>query len=100
MLERFDTMVLVWRPARMLADDADRAKINSVLTGTAGQHYPVGFAVRLVDGEWKIYDLEIEGVSLALNYRAQLSAEITRTSLDAVIARMTARQGKVRLAAP
>lgn len=88
MLERYDTMVLVWNPARTIATDATRATINSVLTG-AGQHYPVGFSLRLVDGEWKIYDLDVEGVSLALNYRAQLGAEIKRTSLDAVIARMT-----------
>lgn len=88
MLERFDSMVLVWNPARMVAAGADRATISSVLTG-AGQRYPVGFSVRLVNGDWKIYDLEVEGVSLALNYRAQLGAEISRTSLDAVIDRMT-----------
>ncbi len=87
MLERFDTMKLTWNPARAEAA-GDRAKVNSVLVGDGGRNYPVGFAVRLVDGDWKIYDLEIEGVSLALNYRAQLGAEIKRTSLDAVIARM------------
>ena len=87
MLERFDSMVLVWNPARMIATGADRATIKSVLTG-GSERYPVGFSVRLVNGEWKIYDLEVEGVSLALNYRAQLGAEIARTSLDAVIDRM------------
>jgi phospholipid transport system substrate-binding protein len=99
MLQRYDTMVLVWNPARMVAAGADRAKINSVLTGDAGQHYPVGFSVCLVDGDWKIYDLEIEGVSLALNYRAQLGAEIKRTSLDAVIARMSKQDLKLSKAA-
>jgi phospholipid transport system substrate-binding protein len=88
MLERYDSMVLVWNPARMIAAETNRAKINSVLNGN-GQSYPVGFSVHVVDGEWKIYDLEVEGVSLALNYRAQLGAEIKRTSLDAVITRMT-----------
>ena len=89
MLERFDSMTLVWNPSRMIAANMDRAKVSSVLAGN-GQHYPVGFSVCLVDGDWKIYDLEIEGVSLALNYRSQLGAEINRTSLDAVIARMNA----------
>jgi phospholipid transport system substrate-binding protein len=100
MLERYDTMVLVWNPARTVGVDATRATINSVLTGNGGQHYPVGFSVRLVDGDWKIYDLEVEGVSLALNYRAQLGAEIKRTSLDAVIARMTKQDlGQTKAAA-
>jgi phospholipid transport system substrate-binding protein len=92
MLERFDSMTLAWSPARPIAADSSRAKINSVLAGTGGEHFLVGFSVRLVDGAWKIYDLEIEGVSLAVNYRAQLGVEIKRTSLDAVIARLHGKE--------
>lgn len=94
MLERYDSMNLAWNPVRMEAG-ADRAKVDTVLTGN-GQRYPVGFSVRLVDGDWKIYDLEIQGVSLALNYRAQLGTEIKRTSLDAVIARMSKQDSRTR----
>ena len=88
MLDRYDSMILTWNPVRTEAG-ADRVKIDTMLKGDAGEQYPVGFYVRRVDGDWKIYDLEIGGISLALNYRAQLSAEIKRTSLEAAIGRMT-----------
>jgi phospholipid transport system substrate-binding protein len=69
-----------------------------VFSGDGGERYPVGFSLRAVNGDWKIYDLEIDGVSLALNYRTQLNAEIRHTSLDAVIARMTQQEVRTRAA--
>jgi phospholipid transport system substrate-binding protein len=40
----------------------------------------------LANGEWKAYDIMIEGVSLVTNYRTTFSDEIqTKGSLDAVI---------------
>ncbi len=78
---------VAWLPVRMEAG-ADRAKVNSVLMVGDNERYPVGFSVRLVDGDWKIYDLEIDGISMALNYRVQLNEEIKHSSLEAAIARL------------
>lgn len=40
------------------------------------------------DGEWKAYDVIIEGISYITNYRNQVDAEIRKTGLDALIARL------------
>lgn len=38
------------------------------------------------DGEWKVYDVSIEGVSLVTNYRTTYADKIRRDGLDALIA--------------
>jgi phospholipid transport system substrate-binding protein len=90
---------VVWSPVRMPAG-ADHAHINTMLKVGGVERYPVGFSVRLVDGDWKIYDLDIDGISMALNYRAQVNSEIRATSLDAVIARMAQQSFRKRSASP
>ncbi|MSP27808.1 MAG: ABC transporter substrate-binding protein [Methylococcales bacterium] len=50
--------------------------------------HPIGvdYRMALSDGEWKAYDIMIEGVSLVTNYRSTFSNEVeTKGSLSAVI---------------
>ena len=49
---------------------------------------PVGVSYRMLlgNGEWKVYDIMIDGVSLVTNYRSTFNDEIqTKGSLNAVI---------------
>lgn len=50
------------------------------------QPIDVNYRMLLSKGEWKVYDIMIDGVSLVTNYRATFSDEIqTKGSLNAVI---------------
>ena len=40
------------------------------------------------DGQWKAYDVIIEGISYITNYRSQVGAEIQKAGLDALITRL------------
>lgn len=51
----------------------------------------VDYSLRQVESTWKIYDLTIEGISLAVNYRASFSQEIRAHGIDGLIERLTAR---------
>lgn len=54
-----------------------------------GKRLPVDYAFRkTTQGDWKAYDVIIEGISYITNYRNQVAAEIAKTSLDAVITRL------------
>lgn len=60
-----------------------------------GKLLPVDYAFRKTrDGEWKAYDVIIEGISYVTNYRNQVAAEIKQTSLDALITRLETQGGK------
>jgi phospholipid transport system substrate-binding protein len=54
-----------------------------------GKTLPVDYAFRKTkEGSWKAYDVIIEGISYVTNYRNQVGAEIAKSSLDALIARL------------
>jgi phospholipid transport system substrate-binding protein len=87
MLDNYNSAKITWEPTRMDPGGND-ATVNSNLTKDSGQSYAIGFRVHLVDGDWKVYDLVVENVSLVFNFRTQLNAEIRKSGLDDVIARM------------
>jgi len=54
-----------------------------------GKTLGVDYAFRKTkDGDWKAYDVIIEGISYITNYRNQVGAEIQKSSLDALITRL------------
>lgn len=54
-----------------------------------GKVVPVDYAFRKTrDGQWKAYDVIIEGISYVTNYRNQVAAEIAKSSLDALTTRL------------
>lgn len=54
-----------------------------------GKTVAVDYAFRKAsDGDWKAYDVIIEGISYITNYRNQVAAEIKASSLDALILRL------------
>jgi phospholipid transport system substrate-binding protein len=50
--------------------------------------------------QWKIYDIRIEGISLALTYRTSFGEQINREGLDKLIAQLTERNRKGEVELP
>jgi phospholipid transport system substrate-binding protein len=71
-------------------DDAVRTRVVTK-NGTA---IPVSCRARRDAGRWRVYDLDVEGISLVRNYRSQFDSVIRRTSFEQLIARMKAREDK------
>ena len=56
---------------------------------------PVDYAFRKTSaGDWKAYDVIIEGISYVTNYRNQVAAEIAKSSLDALTTRLETQGAK------
>jgi len=49
---------------------------------------PVDYSVRPIDGVWRIYDVNIEGVSLVANYRSQFNDILSKNPPDVLIERV------------
>jgi phospholipid transport system substrate-binding protein len=52
---------------------------------------PVSFAVHRRDGDWKVYDVNVEGISLVTNYRSSFGQQIRRDGLENLITRLEQR---------
>ena len=87
LLQNYDSVKTDWAPLRIGADATDTT-VHATLMRKAGQPVQIGFSVHKVDNDWKIYDVTVEAISLVANFRSQINAEIKRTGLDDVIARM------------
>ncbi|CAN5318650.1 ABC transporter substrate-binding protein [soil metagenome] len=68
--------------------DGDRVTVATEITLEDGTKAPVNYVMHRVNGEWKVFDVYIEGISYVLNYRKQLGAEIRQAGLEQVIERL------------
>ena len=67
---------------------------TEIKVGDGQPALPVNYSFRLVNGEWRMYDLVVEGLSFVKNFRSTVSQEINETSLDAVIERLASTNQK------
>jgi phospholipid transport system substrate-binding protein len=66
-----------------------RTTVRTEVTVNDGTRIPVDYAFRKTSaGEWKAFDVVIEGISYVTNYRNQVVAEIGKSGIDAVITRL------------
>lgn len=66
-----------------------RAEVNMP---NGGPKVPVSFSLFLnAKGEWLMYDVNVDGISLVTNYRSNFATEIKRDGLDALIDRLAER---------
>ncbi|MDV3237894.1 MAG: ABC transporter substrate-binding protein [Gammaproteobacteria bacterium] len=71
-----------------------RVLVQTRFVRVQGEPVRVDYRLHRRDGEWKIYDVVIEGVSLVLNYRSSFGEEISRGGLDRLIQRMADKEAK------
>lgn len=75
--------------------DATKVIVKTEVLQPGLQPVSVDYRMLLSQGEWKAYDIIIEGVSLVTNYRTTFSNEVqTKGSLDAVIDSLVKRNNE------
>lgn len=60
-----------------------------------GNQVPVDYVFRLSDGQWKVFDVVVEGISYVTTYRNQIMPQVQSSGIDAVTARLN--QGELKL---
>ncbi|SFF47294.1 phospholipid transport system substrate-binding protein [Fontimonas thermophila] len=88
LLEYHDSVEAQWKPLRLAPETSDAVVHSALIRKDGKPPVNLSFAVHKVGDEWKIYDIIVENISLVQNFRGQFHAEIKRSGLDAVIARM------------
>jgi len=69
--------------------DQRRTIVRTQVLLASGKNLSVDYAFRkTASGEWKAYDVIIEGISYITNYRNQVDAEIQKEGIDGLIKRL------------
>ena len=72
--------------------EGDQAIVRTKLVNQHGSEMGVNYKMLRRDGErWKVYDVEIEGVSLIANYRTQFNNVLRRSSYPEVVRALKAK---------
>ena len=69
--------------------DQRRTIVRTTVLLASGKNLSVDYAFRkTASGEWKAYDVIIEGISYITNYRNQVDAEVQKEGIDGLIKRL------------
>jgi phospholipid transport system substrate-binding protein len=57
------------------------ASVETKVVGGSGDELPIDYELHDIDGQWKVYDMVIDHISIVNNYRAQFERVITKSSI-------------------
>ncbi len=60
-------------------------EVKTQVMQASGPAIPIDYRLREKDGEWKVYDIKIDGISLVTNYRNSFAADIRKVGMDGLI---------------
>ncbi len=89
-LRQYDSEKLNYLPARAPAG-ADRVTVRTEIIRPDGPKVRVDYLLTNRSGEWKVYDVIIENVSLVVTYRSEYSAIIKRDGMDGLLKQLADR---------
>jgi len=71
--------------------DKDHAEVFTKVVTKKAEEFSVNYILRSVDGEWKVYDVVIENISLVNNYRSQFNRILAKASFDELLRKLQAK---------
>jgi phospholipid transport system substrate-binding protein len=72
--------------------DKEFAEVDTKVVTKKGEDIAVSYKLRQTSGDWKIYDVVIEQISLVNNYRSQFNRVIAQSSFDELMRKMREKQ--------
>ena len=72
--------------------DADYAVVLTTIPLSNGSRMPLDYRMHNTRDHWQVYDLNIDGISLVANYRAQFNKVIRASSYGDLVTRLKSHQ--------
>jgi phospholipid transport system substrate-binding protein len=86
-IDRYGGEKMVYRGETI---EGDQAVVRTALVLDDGSQMAVDYKMHHPSDRWQVYDINVEGVSLVANYRAQFSKVIRNESYQALVTRLKA----------
>ena len=77
--------------------DASHAEVDTKIIDNKGQEYSVKYRLHNENGDWKVYDVVVEDISLVNNYRAQFNRLLASSSYQELVRRLKEKTPKFRI---
>jgi phospholipid transport system substrate-binding protein len=76
-----------WLPVKAPPDATD-VTVRATVVRDSGPPLPIGLVMRLSGGDWKVYDILVESVSLVSSFRGQVGSQVRRGGIEAAIEKL------------
>lgn len=78
------------------SEGAGFSRVRSQIIQPGKQPIKVDYLLRELDGDWKIYDVTVDAISIVANYRNQFNRVINDQGFDKLMANMRAKQQQLQ----
>ena len=90
-MKEYSDQKITYLPFDMKPTDTD-VTVKTEVDQNSGFPVPIDYVMYLKNGEWKVYEVVIDGVNLVINYRTSFASEIAKPGgLDGLIDTMSKR---------
>jgi phospholipid transport system substrate-binding protein len=69
-------------------DNNNYAQVDTKLVDNKGQEFAINYRLYNMKGDWKVYDVVIENVSIVNNYRSQFTRVLATSSYEELVNRL------------
>jgi len=78
--------------------DGKQVTVRTEIQQSGGFPIPISYKMHMKEGVWKIFDVNVDGISLVANYRSSFAKEIRKDGLEKLIARLADRNQPAKAA--
>jgi phospholipid transport system substrate-binding protein len=89
-LTEYKNQTIDYKPTKMQAADTD-VKVRTEIKQPGGKPIQLDYYLEKQDKDWKVYDIEVGGISLILNYRESFASEVRQGGIDGLIKSLQAK---------
>lgn len=83
-LTSYRNQVIDYKPLRMQPGDTE-VTVRSLVRQPGAQAVNIDYSMEKKDGDWKVYDMSVGGVSLVTTYRDTFNTEVRNAGIDGLI---------------
>lgn len=90
-LTEYKNQTIAFKPFAMKAGETDVRVRTEIQQSGAGKNIELDYYLEKSGTAWKVYDIEVGGISLVTNYRESFAAEVRNNGIDGLIKSLQAK---------
>jgi phospholipid transport system substrate-binding protein len=90
-LTEYKNQSIGFKPFALKAGETDVRVRTEIMQSGAGKNIELDYFLEKAASGWKVYDIEVGGISLVTNYRESFAAEVRNGGIDGLIKSLQAK---------
>lgn len=92
-LLEYSDQEIMYQPVRE-DPESNMVMVRTEIKQSGAQSVPINYRMHVRDGEWKVVDVSVNGVSLVATYRNSFASEVRRSGLESLIEQLSERNAR------